>query len=194
MAVIFYDNDHDEDNAFVEGMEDFDDDLDDISVPLVKISDQNKALQFGLDETPALIYFKRQIPGIYEGPMSDFKNILKWLKSRKTGDFIQLVSETMLEDIIEQFPYVATFFSGRCDKDNTECKDKIKTITDGLETINDDVNNVGIEFVKTRERRLAKKEYGVTSFPALGLFRNGHYLGFDADLTNPMQVRGLFLG
>ena len=192
--MIFYDNDHDEDNAFVEGMEDFDDDLDDISVPLVKISDQNKALQFGLDETPALIYFKRQIPGIYEGPMSDFKNILKWLKSRKTGDFIQLVSETMLEDIIEQFPYVATFFSGRCDKDNTECKDKIKTITDGLETINDDVNNVGIEFVKTRERRLAKKEYGVTSFPALGLFRNGHYLGFDADLTNPMQVRGLFLG
>ena len=192
--MIFYDNDHDEDNAFVEGMEDFDDDLDDISVPLVKISDQNKALQFGLDETPALIYFKRQIPGIYEGPMSDFKNILKWLKSRKTGDFIQLVSETMLEDIIEQFPYVATFFSGRCDKDNTECKEKIKTITDGLETINDDVNNVGIEFVKTRERRLAKKEYGVTSFPALGLFRNGHYLGFDADLTNPMQVRGLFLG
>ena len=192
--MIFYDNDHDEDNAFVEGMEDFDDDLDDISVPLVKISDQNKALQFGLDETPALIYFKRQIPGIYEGPMSDFKNILKWLKSRKTGDFIQLVSETMLEDIIEQFPYVATFFSGRCDKDNTECKEKIRTITDGLETINDDVNNVGIEFVKTRERRLAKKEYGVTSFPALGLFRNGHYLGFDADLTNPMQVRGLFLG
>ena len=192
--MIFYDNDHDEDNAFVEGMEDFDDDLDDISVPLVKISDQNKALQFGLDETPALIYFKRQIPGIYEGPMSDFKNILKWLKSRKTGDFIQLVSETMLEDIIEQFPYVATFFSGRCDKDNTECKEKIKTITDGLETINDDVNNVGIEFVKTRERRLAKKEYGVTSFPALGLFRNGHYLGFDADLTNPMQVREPFVG
>ena len=192
--MIFYDNDHDEDNAFVEGMEDFDDDLDDISVPLVKISDQNKALQFGLDETPALIYFTRQIPGIYEGPMSDFKNILKWLKSRKTGDFIQLVSETMLEDIIEQFPYVATFFSGRCDKDNTECKEKIKTITDGLETINDDVNNVGIEFVKTRERRLAKKEYGVTSFPALGLFRNGHYLGFDADLTNPMQVGVLFIG
>ena len=58
-----------------------------------------------------------------------------------------------------------------------------------METINDDVNNVGIEFVKTRERRLAKKEYGVTSFPALGLFRNGHYLGFEGDLTNPIQVR-----
>ena len=76
----------------------------------------------------------------------------------------------------------------RCDKDDAKCKEKIKTILDGMETINDDVNNVGIEFVKTRERRLAKKEYGVTSFPALGLFRNGHFLGFDGDLTNPMQV------
>ena len=56
----------------------------------------------------------------------------------------------------------------RCDKDDAKCKEKIKTILDGMETINDDVNNVGIEFVKTRERRLAKKEYGVTSFPALG--------------------------
>ena len=113
LAVIFYDNDHDDDNAFVQKMEEFDDDLDEISVPLVKISDQNKALQFGLDETPALIYFKREIPGIYDGPMGDYKNILKWIKTRKTGDFIQLVSETMLEDIIEKFPYVATFFMGR---------------------------------------------------------------------------------
>ena len=113
LAVIFYDNDHDEDNAFVEEMENYDDDLDEISVPLVKISDQNKALQFGLDETPALIYFKREIPGIYDGSMADFKYILKWIKSRKTGDFIQLVSETMLEDIIDKFPYVATLFMGR---------------------------------------------------------------------------------
>ena len=76
----------------------------------------------------------------------------------------------------------------RCDKDDAKCKEKIKTILDGMETINDDVNNVGIEFVKTRERRLAKKEYGVTSFPALGLFRNGHFLGFEGELANPMQV------
>ena len=44
-------------------MEQLDDDCDNISIPLVKISDKNKALQFGLEETPAVLYFKHQIPG-----------------------------------------------------------------------------------------------------------------------------------
>ena len=108
---------------------------------------------------------------MYDGPMTNFKAILKWIRNRKMGDNIQLISETMLEDIKDKFPYVAAFFMGKCDKDDDVCKDKVKGILDGLETINDDVNNVGIEFVMTREKRLAKKEYGVTSFPALGLFR-----------------------
>ncbi len=44
-------------------MEQLDDDCDNISIPLVKISDNNKALQFGLEDTPAVLYFKHQIPG-----------------------------------------------------------------------------------------------------------------------------------
>ncbi len=188
LAVIFYDNDKEEDLQFIAEMENLDDECDDISVPLVKISDANKALQFGLDESPSLIYFKRQIPGIYDGPMNNFKTILKWIRTRKMGDNIQLISETMLEDIIDKFPYVATFFMGKCDKDDDACKDKVKDILAGLETINDDVNNVGIEFVMTREKRLAKKEYGVGSFPALGLFRNGHFLTFDGDISNPVAI------
>ena len=44
-------------------MEQLDDDCDRVSIPLVKITDKNKALQFGLEETPAVIYFKHQIPG-----------------------------------------------------------------------------------------------------------------------------------
>ena len=63
LAVIFYDNDKEEDNEFITEMENLDDECDDISVPLVKISDENKALQFGLEESPSLIYFKREIPG-----------------------------------------------------------------------------------------------------------------------------------
>ena len=44
-------------------MEQLDDDCDAISIPIVKINDHNKALQFGLEETPAVLYFKHQIPG-----------------------------------------------------------------------------------------------------------------------------------
>ena len=100
LAVIFYDNDKEEDNEFITQMENLDDECDDISVPLVKISDASKALQLGLEDSPSLIYFKREIPGIYDGSMTDFKAILKWIRTRKMGDNIQLVSETMLEDII----------------------------------------------------------------------------------------------
>ena len=44
-------------------MEQLDDDCDRMSIPLVKISDNNKALQFGLEETPSVLYFKHHIPG-----------------------------------------------------------------------------------------------------------------------------------
>ncbi len=189
LAVIFYDNDKEEDIAFInETMENLDDECDDISIPLVKISDASKALQFGLEETPALLYFKREIPGIFEGDLTKPKNILKWLTTRKTGDNIQLINEAMLEDSIENFPYVAVFFMNKCDKGEEACVNKTRDILIGLETINDDVNNVGIEFVMTREKRFAKAEYGVSTFPSVGLFRNGHYLGYDGDLMNRLQV------
>ena len=56
-------------------MEQLDDDCDAISIPIVKINDHNKALQFGLEETPAVLYFKHQIPGKIE---SLFLGFLKW--------------------------------------------------------------------------------------------------------------------
>ena len=188
LAVIFYDNDKEEDMEFIAEMENLDDECDDISVPLVKISDASKAMQLGLDDSPSLIYYKRKIPGIYNGPMNNFKAILKWIRTRKMGDNIQLVSETMLEDIVDKFHYVATFFMGKCEKGDDNCDNKIKDILSGLETINDDVNNVGIEFVMTKDKRLAKREYGVPSFPALGLFRNGHYLAFDGNINDPVDI------
>ena len=57
-------------------MEQLDDDCDRVSIPLVKITDKNKALQFGLEETPAVIYFKHQIPGWKNSDMIDPKTRL----------------------------------------------------------------------------------------------------------------------
>ena len=42
----------------------------------------------------------------------------------------------------------------------------------------------------TKDRRLAKREFGVSSFPALGLFRNGHFLAFVGDMKNTVEVQG----
>ena len=58
-----------------------------------------------------------------------------------------------------------------------------------LETINDDIeNDAGIIIVMNEERKMAKKEYSVSKFPAVGLFKNGgeadHFALYDGDLRD----------
>ena len=101
-----------DDEEFLTIMETLDDDMDKISVAMVKVSDESKALEFGLDKLPALLYFKNGVPGLYDGSLHSGEKILDWLSSRVTEDNIQLVSDTILEDLIEKVPYVACLFTG----------------------------------------------------------------------------------
>ena len=118
---MFYSNDKDarteddssiDDEEFLTIMETLDDDMDKISVAMVKVSDESKALEFGLDKLPALLYFKNGVPGLYDGSLHSGEKILNWLSSRVTEDNIQLVSDTILEDLVEKVPYVACLFTG----------------------------------------------------------------------------------
>ena len=118
-----------DDESFVKQMETLDDDMDNISVPLVKISDESKALQFGLDKIlPTVVYFKNQVPGLFDGDIKDTKEVLEWLTSRKTENNIQLVSDTILEDLVETFPYVACLFTGVCAENDKDCQDHLEVI------------------------------------------------------------------
>ena len=111
-----------DDESFVKQMETLDDDMDNISVPLVKISDESKSLQFGLDKLPAIVYFKNQVPGLFDGDLSDTDSVLEWLTARKTENNMQLVSDTILEDIVEKIPYVACLFTGICAENDNDCQ------------------------------------------------------------------------
>ena len=58
-----------------------------------------------------------------------------------------------------------------------------------IETINDDVeSDAGIVFVMSKDRKMAKREYGVSKFPAIGLFRNGpevnNFVTYDGDIKD----------
>ena len=66
---------------------------------------------------------------------------------------------------------------------------KFQDVISDIETINDDIeNDAGIILVMNQDRRLAKKEYGISKFPALGLFRNGpeadNFVVYDGDLRD----------
>ena len=41
-------------------------------------------------------------------------------------DNIQLVSDTILEDVVEKFPYVACLFTGVCAENDNDCKDHLE--------------------------------------------------------------------
>ena len=79
---------------------------------------------------------------------------------------------------------------GKCgDKDGPDCEDKATKLVASMETINDDVNNIGIEFVMTKEKKMARQLCAVTSFPALALFRNGgHCTLFAGSLDSEVEI------
>ena len=119
-------DDETDDECFVKQMETLDDDMDNISVPLVKISDESMSLQFGLEKLPDIVYFKNRIPGLFDGDITNTKEVLAWLISRKTENNIQLVSDTILEDIVDKFPYIACLFTGVCAENDKDCQEHLE--------------------------------------------------------------------
>uniref|UniRef100_A0A0K2UHY0 Putative LOC100161052 [Acyrthosiphon pisum] n=1 Tax=Lepeophtheirus salmonis TaxID=72036 RepID=A0A0K2UHY0_LEPSM len=187
LAVIFVNGDS---GDFLDGMEQMDDELDSICVPMVKVLDLSKALEFGIEEFPTLVYFKDKIPGLFDGDKSNFKDIFSWISTHKKDNVMQLVSDTILRDNVEDldFPYVAVLFQGHCKDPN--CKQKIQEVVEGVETINDEVENLGITLITSKDKRAAKIDFGVTSFPSLIFFKNGledHVL-YTGDLTDKASL------
>ena len=207
LAVIFYNNDEEndqsdgedasgdeeeeasgedaDDDKFLAMMETLDDDMDKINMALVKVNDEAKALEFGLEELPALMYFKDEVPGLYDGSMLDSEEVLAWLTTRVTEDNIQLVSDQILEDLVEKVPYVACLFTGSCAEGDETCQDAMDDMLAEIEVINDDIeDSAGILLVKNQDKRMAKRELGVGKLPALVLFKNGmeHHEQYPGDL------------
>ena len=56
----------------LETLETVDDDLDEAGVALVKICDGDTAKEFGIGETPAIVYFENGIPTLYKGENISF--------------------------------------------------------------------------------------------------------------------------
>ena len=205
LAVIFFEDNDDEDgekssdgneneqaddDAFLKLMENLDDDAEEFDIAIVKVSDIEKALEFGLDELPALLYFKNEVPGIYVGDMESSNEILEWLVSRVKENKIQLVSDQILENIVDKFPYIACFFTGCV---SNLCGDDVQEMLSELETINDDIEDeAGILMVMNDEKRMAKRTYKVSKFPAIGLFKNGgdpeNFALYEGDLSDIARI------
>lgn len=51
----------------LEELEKIDDDCDRHGIQFVKIDDDAAAKEFGIDDLPAIVYFEKEVPNVYDG-------------------------------------------------------------------------------------------------------------------------------
>jgi len=166
IAVFFYDDECIECDAILESLEEIDDEADTFGIDFVKNNDAHAARQYNIYNTPALVYFRRMSPIVFDGDLMDGERILEWLTSQdvfETKDEIEEVNRKLLEKLLDENEFVAVYFY----EDNcVECDEAIE----GLEKIDDETDALDITMVKVNDARYAKK-YGVNKMPALVYFR-----------------------
>lgn len=64
-------------------MENIDDEADQLGIGFVKIADEQLADEYNLGPLPVLVYYRHQIPIIYERKHCKIKNIFKRLRFQK---------------------------------------------------------------------------------------------------------------
>lgn len=70
----------------------------------------DEAEEYGIESMPALLYFEKGIPTLYEGRLEDEDSLLKWLEQQTKNDEIEEVTDEMFELILEKMPHVAAIF------------------------------------------------------------------------------------
>lgn len=110
------------------------------------------------------------------------EEILDWVLNLRTStpDVIENVDRKTLQVLINDVEHLAVFFY---DDDSEACKE----ILEELETIDDDTDKHGIQFVKSKDAKLAA-EIGIFSFPALVYYETGVPIMYDGDLMKEDEV------
>ncbi|XP_044009391.1 uncharacterized protein LOC122853163 isoform X2 [Aphidius gifuensis] len=182
IAVLFYDNnDHESQRVLLE-LENIDDECDQLGIVFVKIDNTEEAKDYGIDQLPALIYFEKGVPTMYEGELEDEKQVLSWLEEQQFIDQIEDVTDEMLDIVIEKMSHVAVLFY------NKKQKKSMKVLQE-LENIDDECDHHEISFVKIDDKNEARK-YGLNSLPKLVLFEKGIPNIYDGDLMKEEQLLG----
>uniref|UniRef100_A0A1B6LZY4 Thioredoxin-like fold domain-containing protein n=1 Tax=Graphocephala atropunctata TaxID=36148 RepID=A0A1B6LZY4_9HEMI len=108
--------------------------------------------------------------------------ILEWVLdlSESTPDVIESVDRKTLQVLINDVEHLAVFFyDDKCES--------CEQILEELETIDDDTDKHGIQFVKSKDSKLAS-EIGIFSFPALVYYETGVPIMYDGNLKNEKKV------
>lgn len=180
LVVLFYDHGDDDSMTVLAELEKIDDDCDRHGIQFVKIDDDKAAKSFGLDSVPAIVYFEKQIPNVYDGDLENEDEILEWLVDQLEKDEIEDVTDEMLDRLIKEGKTVAVLFYDNNDR-------KSQKVLNELENIDDECDQLGVAFVKIDNDEEAK-EYGIEKIPTLLYFEKGIPTVYEGNLEEEEKV------
>lgn len=134
LAVLFYDKDQKKSQKVLAELENIDDDCDKNGIAFVKIDDDKEAKEYGIDTLPAVLYFEKKIPHIYDGrqpalailsphynnpkkihtgDLTQEHELLEWLLHQKKHSEIPEITNEMMDKLIDTIDYLTVLFC-RC--------------------------------------------------------------------------------
>ncbi|XP_067631584.1 uncharacterized protein hlk isoform X9 [Eurosta solidaginis] len=180
LVVLFYDHGNDDSMTVLEELEQIDDDCDKHGIQFVKIDDPKAAAEYGIDTIPAIVYFEKQIPNIYDGDLMAEEQILHWLVGQLEHDEIEDVTDEMLDKMVKEGRVMAVLFYDNNDK-------KSEKVLEELENIDDECDALGVTFVKIDNPEEAV-EYGINKVPKLIYFEKGIPTIYEGNLEDEEKL------
>lgn len=182
VVVFFYKEGDKKSQKILSELENIDDECEEKDIDFVKTSDAGIDKEYDLSDLPSLAFYRHKFRTIYDGDLMHEEAILKWVLELHDSqpDIIESVDRKTLKDLINDVEHLAVFFYS---EDCNTCDD----ILEELETIDDDTDKHGIQFVKSKDSKLAS-DIGIFSFPALVYYETGVPIMYDGDLKNENKV------
>ncbi|XP_017024707.1 uncharacterized protein hlk isoform X8 [Drosophila kikkawai] len=183
LVVFFYDDDCAECEEILEELEEIDGEADMFGIDFVKIASIEAAKKYEIVNIPSLVYFRKQVPVLYDGDMHQHDKVITWLTSQDVFEIkneIEEVNRKMLDKLLEENEFLSVFFYEHNQPDSTAALEK-------LENIDSETDNLDITFVKMADSRYAKK-WGVTKLPAMVYFRRRFPSIYRGDLLSEDEV------
>lgn len=115
--MVADDEDCPECEEILENLEEIDGEADLFGIDFVKICSAEAAAEHGLHTLPALMYFRKKTPMVYDGDLSQADRVLDWLTSQDVFEIkneIEEVNKKMLEKLLEENEFVTVFFCKFC--------------------------------------------------------------------------------
>lgn len=97
----------------MEELENIDGEADMFGIDFVKIASIEAAHKYEVTNIPSLVYFRKQVPMLFDGDMHQHHQVLAWLTSQDVFEIkneIEEVNRRMLDKLLDENEFITVFF------------------------------------------------------------------------------------